>query len=115
MDELAMHPTVKPVALVADAIRDCSRRGEIVLDLFGGSGSTMIAAELCGRQSRLIEFDPIYCDTIIRRWQQYTGKKAVLVEGGASFEATAESRRGRATEITTSAPRAINKRRQSNG
>lgn len=90
MDELAMHPTVKPVALVANAIRDCSRRGEIVLDLFGGSGSTLIAAELCGRQARLIEFDPIYCDTIIRRWQQYTGKKAVLAESGQAFEAIAE-------------------------
>jgi len=94
MDELSMHPTVKPVALVADAIRDCSRRGEIVLDLFGGSGSTLIAAELCGRQARLIEFDPIYCDTIVRRWQQYTGKKAILADGGESFEAVVQSRLG---------------------
>ena len=69
MEELSMHPTVKPVALVADAIRDCSRRGDIVLDTFGGSGSTLIAAETCGRQARLIEVDPIYCDTIIRRWE----------------------------------------------
>lgn len=66
MDQLAMHPAVKPVALVADAIRDCSRRGESVLDLFGGSGTTLIAAESCGRQARLIEYDPAYCDTIIR-------------------------------------------------
>ncbi|MFD2053579.1 site-specific DNA-methyltransferase [Mesorhizobium calcicola] len=95
MDELAMHPTVKPVALVADAIKDCSRRNEIVLDLFGGSGSTLIAAESCGRQARLIEYDPAYCDTIITRWQSYTGKAAVLAEGSIPFEAVAESRRGR--------------------
>lgn len=68
-DELAMHPTVKPVALIADAIRDCSKRGEVVLDCFGGSGSTLIAAEKTGRCARLIEFDPLYCDTIVRRWE----------------------------------------------
>jgi len=67
-DDLAMHPTVKPVALVADAIRDCSARGALVLDGFGGSGSTLIAAETCGRAARLIEYDPHYCDTIVRRW-----------------------------------------------
>lgn len=87
-----MHPTVKPVALVADAIRHCSRRGEIVLDLFGGSGSTLIAAELCGRQARLIEFDPIYCDTIVKRWQQYAGKRAALEGGGGEFDAVAAQR-----------------------
>jgi DNA modification methylase len=59
-DELAMHPTVKPSALVADAIRDCSRRGDTVLDVFAGSGTTVIAAELCGRQARVLEFDPAY-------------------------------------------------------
>jgi DNA modification methylase len=63
--ELAMHPTVKPVALVADAIKDCSRRGEMVLDIFGGSGTTLIAAESSGRRAYLLEYDPIYCDTII--------------------------------------------------
>ncbi len=85
-EELAMHPTVKPVALIADALRDCSRRGEIVLDCFGGSGSTLIAAEKTGRVARLIEFDPAYCDTIIRRWQAYTGKHAVLAGTGERFE-----------------------------
>jgi len=68
-DELAMHPTVKPVAMIADAIKDCSKRGEIILDGFGGSGSTLMAAEKTGRSARLIEFDPIYCDTIIQRWE----------------------------------------------
>jgi DNA modification methylase len=72
-DELAMHPTVKPVAVVADAIRDCSKRGDIVLDAFGGSGSTLIVAEKSGRAARLIEFDPGYCDVIVQRWQCLDG------------------------------------------
>jgi DNA modification methylase len=90
--ELAMHPTVKPVALVADAIRDCSKRGHIVLDPFGGSGTTMIAAEQVGRAARLIEFDPLYCDTIVRRWQAVTGKHATLAETGERFELIEEKR-----------------------
>jgi DNA modification methylase len=77
LDELAMHPTVKPVALVADAIRDCSRRGDLVLDSFGGSGTTLIACEKTGRQARLIELDPTYCDQIVRRWQALTGQRAI--------------------------------------
>ena len=85
-EELAMHPTVKPVALVADAIRDCSRRGDIVLDGFGGSGTTLIAAEKCGRAARLIEYDPLYCDVILRRFEQFTGKPGVLAATGQSFE-----------------------------
>jgi DNA modification methylase len=92
MDELAMHPTVKPVALVADAIRDCSRRGDIVLDVFGGSGTTLIAAEKCGRTARLIEYDEIYCDTIIRRFEEYTGKQPVLRETGQAFDAVQAAR-----------------------
>ncbi|PLX36781.1 MAG: DNA methylase N-4 [Hyphomicrobiales bacterium] len=91
-DSLAMHPTVKPVALVADAIKDCSRRGETVLDVFAGSGSTLIAAEGCGRQARLVEYDPAYCDTIIARWQRYTGKPALLGDTGRTFEDIAEER-----------------------
>jgi DNA modification methylase len=84
--ELAMHPTVKPVALVADAIRDCSRRGGIVLDPFGGSGTTLIATEETGRKARLIEYDPLYCDTIIRRFEQLTGKPGRLAASDATFE-----------------------------
>lgn len=91
-EELAMHPTVKPVALIADAIRDCSRRGEIVLDCFGGSGSTLIAAEKTGRCARIIEYDEHYCDTIVRRWEHFTGKRAVLQETGESFECVSERR-----------------------
>jgi DNA modification methylase len=89
-EELAMHPTVKPVALVADAIRDCSRRGEIVLDCFAGSGTTLIAAEKTGRRARIIEYDPVYCDTIIRRWEAYSGRDAVNVAGGDAFAALEE-------------------------
>ncbi len=74
-EELAMHPTVKPVALIADAIRDCSRRGETVLDIFAGSGSTLMAAETCGRVARVLEYDPAYCDTIIARWEAFTGAR----------------------------------------
>ena len=66
MDELALHPTVKPVQMIADAIKDVSGRGDIVLDMFGGSGSTLIAAEKTGRRAFLCELDPVYCDRIIR-------------------------------------------------
>jgi hypothetical protein len=85
LDELAMHPTVKSVAMIVDALKDCSKRGDIVLDNFGGSGSTLIAAEKCGRRARLIEYDPIYCDTIVRRWQKYSGKRATLLHDGSAF------------------------------
>jgi DNA modification methylase len=91
-EDLAMHPTVKPVALVAEAIKDCSRRGEIVLDPFGGSGTTLIAAEKTGRLARLIEFDPAYCDTILRRFERVTGKQATQTVSGTSFEEVAQER-----------------------
>lgn len=91
-EELAMHPTVKPVALIADAIRDCSKRGEIILDSFGGSGSTLIAAEKTGRAARVIEYDPIYCDTIVQRWQAYSGKDARLSGSDVTFDEIAETR-----------------------
>jgi DNA modification methylase len=84
-EDLALHPTVKPTALVADAIRDVTRRGAIVLDPFAGNGTTIIAAEKTGRHGRAIELDPLYCDVIVRRWQQYTGKAARL-EGSVTFE-----------------------------
>jgi DNA modification methylase len=90
--ELAMHPTVKPVAMIADALRDCSKRGEIVLDAFGGSGSTLIAAQKTGRVARLIEYDPLYCDTIVRRWQGLTGKRATLAGSGEAFEDVEDQR-----------------------
>jgi len=95
-EALAMHPTVKPVALVADAIRDCSKRGDVVLDAFGGSGSTLIAAERCGRTARLIEFAPLYCDTIVRRYERLTGKRATLAATGETFETVEAQRLGEA-------------------
>jgi DNA modification methylase len=91
-EDLAMHPTVKPVALVADAIKDCSRRGEIVLDPFAGSGSALIAAHKTGRRARLIEFDPTYCDQIVRRFERVTGKPARLAATDQTFEIVAEER-----------------------
>jgi DNA modification methylase len=91
-EEAAMHPTVKPVALVAEGIKDCSRRGEVVLDPFAGSGSTLIAAHKTGRRARLVEFDPAYCDRILRRFEQVTGKPAVLAATGQPFEVVAEER-----------------------
>nr|WP_082553947.1 DNA methyltransferase [Altererythrobacter sp. Root672] len=90
--ELAMHPTVKPVALVADALKDCSRRGDIVLDPFAGSGTTLIAAHETGRTAHVIELDPLYCDTIIRRFETFTGQQAALAATGASFDDVAAER-----------------------
>jgi len=92
MDELAMHPTVKPVSLVADAIKDCSKRGGLVLDPFCGSGTILIAAEKTGRRARAIELDPAYVDVAIRRWEHYTGKVARLAPMGETFDQVAEDR-----------------------
>lgn len=83
---LALHPTVKPVAMVVDALKDCSRRGGVVLDPFCGSGTIFIAAQKTGRRARAIELDPIYCDTAIRRWQIFASDDAILVETGETFE-----------------------------
>jgi ParB-like chromosome segregation protein Spo0J len=82
----ALHPTIKPVAMVADAILDCSARGDIVLDPFLGSGTTLIAAERVGRRCYGMEIDPLYIDTIIRRWQAFTGDKATHAVTGKTFD-----------------------------
>ena len=87
---LALHPTVKPVALVADAILDCSARGEIVLDAFLGSGTTVIAAERTGRRCYGLEIDPLYVDTIVRRWQAFTGDSARHAASGRVLQRTRE-------------------------
>jgi DNA modification methylase len=71
-----IHLTEKPVALAARALEYSSKAGENVLDLFGGSGSTMIAAEQAGRNALLMELDPLYCDVVVRRYEQFTGKTA---------------------------------------
>lgn len=83
--ELELHPTVKPVPLIVDAIKDASKRGELVLDCFGGSGSTLIAAERARRRARVIEYEPGYCEVTIRRWEAQTGKQAILAATGESF------------------------------
>jgi DNA modification methylase len=89
---LALHPTVKPVAMVADAILDCSARGEIVLDAFLGSGTTLMAAERVGRICFGIEIDPAYVDVAIRRWQNHTGGNAMHATSGKSFNEIAASK-----------------------
>jgi DNA modification methylase len=84
-DDLLLHPTVKPVALLADAIKDVTAMGDIVLDPFGGSGSTLIAAEKTNRSARILEIDEHYCDVIIRRWQDSTGNQAIHTKTKKSF------------------------------
>lgn len=99
MDELSVHPTVKPVALVADAIRDCSRRGEIVLDPFMGSGTTILAAERVGRRGYGLEIDPLYVDVAVRRWQAFTGRDAILTATGQTFDEVMDQGRDRKRKI----------------
>ncbi len=70
--KLSLHPTVKPVAMIADAIRDCSNRGGLILDPFGGAGTTLVAAERTGRRARVIELDPLFVDVTVERWQRLT-------------------------------------------
>jgi DNA modification methylase len=89
---LQLHPTVKPVQMIADAILDCTCRGEIVLDPFLGSGSTLIAAERTGRRCFGMDIDPLYIDVAIRRWQRHTGGRAVLATTGRLFDEVAEPR-----------------------
>jgi DNA modification methylase len=99
MEELSLHPTVKPVAMVADAIRDVTDRNALVLDTFAGSGTTLIAAERTGRRARLLEIDAAYCDVIVRRWERLTGKTALLASSGGTFERTAALRTGWSSNV----------------
>jgi len=95
---LALHPTVKPVALVGDAILDCTARGDVTLDAFLGSETTVIAAERTGRRCYGLELDPLYVDTIVRRWQAHTGNVARHAPSGKSFsqlDAEAKQHHGR--------------------
>jgi DNA modification methylase len=92
--ELALHPTVKPVALVADAIRDSSKRGDIVLDTFVGSGTTIIAAAETGRIGYGLELDPKYVDVAVRRWEIYSGDEAIHAQTGLTFHELAKTRLG---------------------
>ncbi len=86
MEELASHPTAKPVQMIVDAIKDVSKRGSIVLDLFGGSGSTLIAAHKTGRVAYLCELDPLYCDLIIARWEAFAKDDAELIACGVAIQ-----------------------------
>jgi len=92
LDELKYHPTVKPVALVADAIRDCTGRGDIVLDTFCGSGTTILAAERVGRRAYTIEIEPRFVDVAIKRWQAFSRKDAIHTDSGLSFDELASKR-----------------------
>jgi DNA modification methylase len=104
MDELKMHPTVKPVALIADTMRDCSRRGSIILDAFAGSGSSIMAAEQIGRRAFCIEIDPRYVDVAIRRWQRFTGRDATLESTGQTFEELLTGRACKPSQVDHSRP-----------
>jgi DNA modification methylase len=92
LDELQCHPTVKPVALVADAIKDCTARGDIVLDTFCGSGTTILAAERVGRRAFTIEIEPRFVDFTIKRWQAFSRKDAIHAGSGLSFDELASQR-----------------------
>ncbi|MDX3899097.1 MAG: DNA methyltransferase [Sphingobium sp.] len=94
LEDLAVHPTVKPTTMVADAIRDVSGRGEIVLDPFCGSGTTILAAERTGRRARCIELDPLYVDVAIERWEAITGRQAIHAKTGLTFAALRVARLG---------------------
>lgn len=96
LKDLASHPTVKPVALVADALLDCTARGDIVLDQFAGSGTTILAAEKVGRVAYCLEYEPAYVDVAVRRWQAVTKQEAILETDRLPFEQVEEERRAAA-------------------
>ena len=107
LEELALHPTVKPVAMIVDAIKDVSCRGGIVLDLFGGSGSSLIAAHKTGRRARVCELDPVYCDRILHRWETFAKDDAELIGCGLARIRSAASDGDETCEIpATGAPQA---------
>ncbi|MEH6949743.1 site-specific DNA-methyltransferase [Nitrobacter sp. NHB1] len=97
-DELAMHPTVKPVRMIADAMLDCSKPQSVVLDPFMGSGSTLLAGEMVGRHVYGLEIDPEYADVSIRRWQAFTHRDAILESSGQTFEEVEAERNSTVTQ-----------------
>jgi len=106
LDELKCHPTVKPVALVADAIKDCTGRGDIVLDTFCGSGTTILAAERVGRRAYTLEIEPRFVDVAIKRWQAFSRKDAIHADSGLSFDELASKRtEAAAPDLATTAGR----------
>ena len=86
MDDLKSHPTVKPIALIADAMKDCTKRGDVVLDTFSGAGTTILAAERVGRRAFALELEPRFVDVAIRRWQAFLGKDAIHMASGRCFD-----------------------------
>ena len=102
-DDLKSHPTVKPIALVADAMKDCTRRGDVVIDTFCGSGTTILAAERVGRHAHAIEIEPRFVDVAIRRWQAFTRKDAIHAPSGRCFDELAELRADNAAASRTTA------------
>lgn len=101
LGELAMHPTVKPLSLVADAIRDCSKRNDLVLDVFSGSGTTILAAHRTGRVGATMEIDPAYVDVSILRWTRATGASAILAATGQTFVEVRQARLGSDKPVST--------------
>ncbi|WP_263080150.1 site-specific DNA-methyltransferase [Endozoicomonas sp. Mp262] len=97
-----LHPTMKPVELVERAVRNSSKSRDVVLDLFGGSGSTLMACEKAHRSARLMELDPQYVDVIVRRWEEYTGKEAYLDSSQLTFSQERQNRHGRTLPATGS-------------
>lgn len=89
---LKLHPTVKPVSMIADAIRDCSHRKDLILDPFSGSGTILIACERTGRHARALELDPKYVDVAVRRWERFTGEAAIHIESGLTFQELSDLR-----------------------
>jgi DNA modification methylase len=92
LEDLTSHPTVKPVRLVADAIRDCSKRNDIILDPFMGSGTTILAADSIGRRAYGLELDPLYVDVAVRRWQASAKRDALLHGTRQTFDEAAAAR-----------------------
>ena len=86
MDDLKSHPTVKPIALIADAMKDCTKRGDVVLDTFSGAGTTILAAERVGRRAFALELEPSFVDVAIRRWQAFLGRDAIHMVSGRCFD-----------------------------
>jgi DNA modification methylase len=109
--DLELHPTTKPVGLIADLIRDCSRRNGIILDPFGGSGTTILAAERTGRIARLIELDPLYVDVAIRRWERVTSAHVRHVKTGLSFADVKADRQAQPHSSQVSTDRAAGRTR----
>ena len=102
--DVALHPTVKPVALVTDALRDCSLKGDIVVDLFMGSGTTIMAAEKVGRRAYGMELDPLYVDVALRRWKAATKADVILAADGRTFEEVTAARLDNAVTAAANAP-----------